>query len=89
MPDEESNRGMLLIDDALGTIERPKYCTEAYRRIGNGVREFVLYIADQEQFLASLNNALAKHPTFPIEIKFYEDKDWSDFQQLIDDFSEA
>ena len=89
MPDEEANRGMLAIDDALGTIEQPKYCTEAYRRVGNNLREFVLYIADQEQFLASLNNALADHPRFPIEIKFYEDKEWSDFQQLIDDFSEA
>ena len=47
MPDEETNRGMLSIDDALGTMERPKYCTEVYRRVGNGIREFVLYIADQ------------------------------------------
>jgi len=89
MPDEDENRGMLAIDDALGTIERPKYCSEAYRRVGNDLREFVLYISDQEQFLTSLNRALADHPHFPIEIKFYEDKDWSALRQLIDDFSEA
>jgi hypothetical protein len=89
MPDEEANRGMLAIDDALGTMERPKYCTEVYRRVGNGLREFVLYISDQELFLTSLNKTLADHPRFPIEIKFYEDKDWSDFQKLIDDFSEV
>lgn len=70
-------------------MESPKHCIEAYRRIGNDIREFVLYIADQEQFLASLNNALADQPRFPIEIKFYEDKDWSDVQQLIEDFSGA
>lgn len=89
MPDEESNRAMLVVDDALGTIERQKHCTVAYRRIGDGVREFVVYIADQERFLASLNDALADQPRFPMEITFYEDKDWSELKQLIDDFSEA
>lgn len=88
MPDEEVSRGMLVIADALRSIERPAYCTEAYRRVGDGLREFVLYISDKELFLTSLNETLADHPRFPIEIKFYEDKDWSDFQELIDDFSE-
>ncbi len=89
MPDEESNRGMLVVDDALVTIERQKHCTVAYRRIGDGVREFVVYVADQEQFLASLNGALTGQPRFPMEITFYKDKDWSELKHLIDDFREA
>lgn len=89
MPDPEANRGMLVVDDALGAIERLKHCQAAYRRVGNGLREFVLYVADREQFLTALNHALAEHPRLPIEITFYEDKAWADLQQLIDDFSKA
>jgi hypothetical protein len=89
MPDEEVNRGMLVLDEALGTLERPLYCTEAYRRIGYDLREFVLYVADRDDFLASLNKALADHPRYPIEIKFYEDEKWSDLETLINDFNEV
>jgi Family of unknown function (DUF695) len=86
MPNEEANLGMLAIDKAIGTFERPRYCTEAYRRVGDDLREFVLYVADRDDFLASLNKALADHPRYPIEIKFYEDNNWSDLEKLINDF---
>lgn len=89
MPDVEANRGMLALDEALGTLESLRSCTEAYRRVGCDLREFVLYVADRDDFLASLNRALAEHPEYPIEIKFYEDETWSDLEKLIDDFNEV
>jgi hypothetical protein len=89
MPDEEVNRGMLSLDETLGTLESPRSCTEAYRRIGYDLREFVFYVADRDDFLSSLNMALANHPKYPIEIKFYEDENWSDLAKLINDFNEA
>jgi hypothetical protein len=89
MPNGETNREMLELDRALETLEISKFCSEAYRRIGFDLREFVFYISNRDDFLASLNQALATHPTYPIEIKFYEDANWSELQTLIDDFSGA
>ena len=89
MPDIETNRGMLELDQALQTLDSSKSCSEAYRRIGFDLREFVLYVANRDDFLASLNLALATHPVYPIEIKFYEDTNWSELKTLIDDLSKA
>jgi len=86
---EETNRRMLALDEALGAIERSESCAEAYRRIGHDLREFVLYVTDRDDFIASVNETLASRPRYPIEIKFYEDENWSELQKLIDDFSEA
>jgi hypothetical protein len=89
MPNEETNREMLKLDLALETLEVSMSCTEAYRRIGFDLREFVFYVSNRDDFLASLNRALANHSVYPIEIKFYEDPSWSELQTLIDDFSQA
>jgi hypothetical protein len=86
MPQTEENQGMLMLEVALGRIERPDFCVEAYRRIGAGIREFVYYIVDSDKFLEEFNVYVAGDPRYPIEIKFYKDETWSDLQDLIDDF---
>ena len=50
MPTTEENQHMLMLDVALGKMERPEFCVEGYRRIGAGLREFVFYIADRDEF---------------------------------------
>lgn len=89
MPNEQTNREMLELDRALETLEISKSCSEAYRRIGFDLREFVFYVSNRDDFLTSLNQALADHPVYPIEIKFYEDASWSELQTLIEDISQA
>jgi hypothetical protein len=89
MPCAEENERMLMLEAVLGKSERATSCVEAYRRVGAGLREFVFYIADREMFLAEFNKHVAAHPTYSIEIKFYKDEGWSEFQELIDDFSAA
>lgn len=87
MPHTKENQRMLILETALGNIERSEFCVEAYRRVGAGVREFVYYVADRAKFLEEFNDNVAEHPPFPIEIKFYKDETWSDLQDLIDDFN--
>jgi hypothetical protein len=60
-----------------------------YRRTGNGQKEFAYYARSTDEFMSSLNASLASHSRYPIEIKFYEDKDWSDFRRLLADFDPA
>ncbi|WP_374710566.1 DUF695 domain-containing protein [Massilia pseudoviolaceinigra] len=86
MPQTEESQGMLMLEAALGKIERPAFCVEAYRRIGAGIREFVYYVVDTDKFLEEFIDYVAGDPLYPIEIKFYKDEAWSDLQDLIDDF---
>jgi len=85
MPGSEENEHMLLLEAILGKIERPEFCYEAYRRIGAGVREFVYYVANRDQFLEEFNGYAAEEPRYPISITFYKDEAWSELQDLIDD----
>lgn len=87
MPHGDERQRMMLLEMALGNIESPAFCVEAYRRVGAGVREFVFYVADREKFLEAFNDEVAENPRLPIEIKFYKDEYWSDLQDLIDDFN--
>ena len=89
MPDLDVNESMNALDLALGEIERPVFCFEAYRRIGNGLREFVFYVASCDSFMDELNRKLVGHARYPIDIKFYDDENWSDFRKLLDDLGAA
>jgi len=89
MPPELTNQKMLALEDALDKLESPAQCVSAYRRTGNNLKEFVYYIHDREMFLDSLNSVLQTHEHYPIEINFYEDKEWSDFRKLQADFADA
>jgi hypothetical protein len=79
----------LSCDAALRKIECPDSCVEAYRRIGAGLREFVFYIADREDLLDEFNACVAQDRRYPITIKFYQDEEWSELRELIDDFKVA
>ena len=89
MPDDETNRRMLVLEAVLDDVERSGCCVEGYRRIGAGVREYVHYAADRDAFLQALNRRAAGDPPCPITITFYRDDAWSDLQTLIDDVGQA
>ncbi|MCU7844242.1 MAG: DUF695 domain-containing protein [Candidatus Thiodiazotropha sp. (ex Monitilora ramsayi)] len=87
MPSEEINESMIKLEDGLETIkDRELLYMDVYSATGNNLKEFVFYIADREQFMANLNKALNGHPVYPIEINFYEDKEWSELDKLQSDF---
>lgn len=89
MPSEPVNRSMLDLEDALEALEVPSRHVSVYRRTGNDLKEFVYYACDTDSFMNALNTALASHPRYPIQIKFYQDQDWSDFRRLLSDFDPA
>ena len=82
MPPEDTNRQMLDLEHAVDELEERALCRHAYSRTGNGLKELVYYIADRDEFMAEFNNALRKQPGYPIDIKFYEDQAWEDFQKI-------
>lgn len=89
MPNSDTNQQMLAFEQEIGILERPGFCVEAYRRIGNGLREFVYYVSDFNQYIHEFNQCLRNHPTYPIDIKFYNDSEWLEFRRLLEDFDYA
>ena len=88
MPQSEENQKMVVLEDAIEDhIENDKVLRHIYSRTGNNLKELVYYIHDRDEFLESFNKALTNHPRYPIEINFYEDKKWEDFQKLLNDFN--
>ena len=87
MPPKEVNEVMIQLEDGLETIEgRESLYFDVYSATGNELKEFVFYIADREEFMSNFNKALSDQPAYPIEVNFYEDKDWSELTKLQSDF---
>lgn len=86
MPGVDLQELMQELERALYPLEESAFSLAAYRRTGNGLKEFSYYVEDRALFMARLNELLAGHPKYPLEIKFFEDPTWSDFEKLAADF---
>lgn len=80
MPIKAINEQMIRLEDAIrdGVVE-PKFCEHAVSKTGNNLKELIYYIQDRDLFLERLNAALRTHVRYPIEITFYEDPQWGEF----------
>jgi uncharacterized protein DUF695 len=89
MPPQDTNEAMLALEQVMDALEQSTLCRHASSRTGNGLKEFVYYISDRETFIRAFNDALREHPRYPIEINFYEDHEWADFEKLRGLFRQA
>jgi hypothetical protein len=55
---------------------------------GAGHKEWRYYAPDAEAFVAALNDSVADHPTYPLEIEMFDDAEWQGLQQLLDGLDE-
>lgn len=85
-PDKVVSEKMIVLENALAKDSNKIY-RHIYSRTGNNLKELVYQSSSQNDFIIQLNNSLKKFERFPIEIDFYEDKNWSEFKKLITDFS--
>jgi hypothetical protein len=87
MPISSENEQMIALEDGLEEIsgEESIYLS-AYTATGNDLKEFIFYISDREAFIENLNKTLSSHSSYPIEINFYKDEEWSDLTKLLEDF---
>ena len=87
MPLKEVNQRMIKLEEAIATSNLDnELFKHAYSRTGNNLKELVYYSSSQEEFMQNLNKTLSKHERYPIEISFYEDKEWCEFNKLLNDF---
>lgn len=87
MPTKGINQKMLVLEDALNdTLEKTNLYYHAYSRTGNNLKEFVYYSKGMDVFMSLLNETLQSHESYPIDIAFYEDTEWTELKKLIEDF---
>ncbi|MEY8868439.1 DUF695 domain-containing protein [Meridianimaribacter flavus] len=87
MPPEKTNTRMITLEGALKkSMDKTNIFTHVYSRTGNNLKELVYYSTLQEDFMIILNQTLKNHDAYPIEINFYEDKDWTDFKNILNNF---
>lgn len=87
MPLKNDNSRMIVLEELIMNSDLlEKSFIHAYSRTGNNLKEFVFYCEAQKEFMDIINLTLANHERFPIEITFYEDKEWSEFNTLLKDF---
>ena len=83
MPPQAANQRMITLEKAIEDgVEKVDFCEHAYSRTGNHLKEFAYYIHDRDSFIKQFNEALKDHARYPIEIKFYKDPEWKDFNEL-------
>ena len=84
MPDDAANQRMIALESAIQEqLESKSLCRHAYSKTGNSLKELVYYIADRDKFMSALNEALRDQPRYPIEIEFFADPEWSEFQNTL------
>ena len=89
MPPVAINDRMIALERAIDEIEASSICRHAYSRTGNGLKEFAYYTTDRDRFMGAFNTAVRNHPRYPIEIDFYEDREWADFQKVRELFKQT
>ena len=90
MPPEDINEHMVRLESSLADdVESPGFCEHAVSKTGNGTKEFSYYINDRDAFIEKLNAALDGQPVYPIEITFYHDPEWKDFEMIRSLFDDA
>ena len=89
MPPVAVNERMIALERAIDELEAGSLCRHAYSRTGNGLKEFAYYITDRDLFMVAFNDALRSHSRYPIDIEFFEDREWADFQRVRGLFHQA
>ncbi len=85
MPLSDVNERMIFLEDSIeNSMNSTDLFRHVYSRTGNSLKEFAYYSTSQKDFMEILNRTLEKHDAYPIEIKFYEDKEWSDFKKVME-----
>jgi hypothetical protein len=90
MPLRDVNDRMIALEEAIeGEVVATDFCEHAVSRTGNNLKELIYYINDRDTFSEKLNDALRDHDRHPIEITFFEDKEWKEFENTRADFNKS
>lgn len=78
MPSTEEHERMKRFEDALEAGTEAKTPTlQALSLTGGGTKEWRYYTADVDRFMQAMNRDLQGHDKYPIDLRLFQDPDWS------------
>ncbi|TDP82290.1 uncharacterized protein DUF695 [Aquabacterium commune] len=84
MPTPAERQRMDALEDLLApAVEATGVATLALVSTGEGLREWTYYAKSEQVFLGKVNQALQRHPKFPIDIHVAQDKAWRTYEQFV------
>jgi Family of unknown function (DUF695) len=90
MPPKRVNNRMLVLEQTIEReVEKTNFCEHAISRTGSNLKELIYYIHDRDAFMDRLNVVLASQERYPIEITFFEDRDWKEHEHARELFSKC
>jgi hypothetical protein len=83
MPVTSEREAMDRMEDLLEPlVEKSGQSILALVSTGEDLREWIFYAKSEQEFLATLNQALAGQPRFPIEVHAAPDPEWSTYERF-------
>jgi hypothetical protein len=83
MPTPECLDTMLEMEELLHELEGDPIGFMMFSVTGNGRKEWVWYVKDQDTFIEGLNRCLGGHEAFPIEIESAPAGNWDTYEDII------
>ncbi len=83
MPTPECLDTMLEMEDLLHELDGEAIGFMMFSVTGNGRKEWVWYVKDQDIFIEELNRCLAGHEQFPIEIESAPAGNWDAYEDIM------
>ena len=83
MPDPTTNDNQITFEDAIESLDQSGISHLMLVVTGNGRKEWIWYVKDVESWMNQLNEKLAGHDVYPIEIEIDQDPEWSTYHNFV------
>ena len=83
MPDPTTNDNQITFEDAIESLDQNGISHLMLVVTGNGRKEWIWYVKDVESWMNQLNEKLAGHDVYPIEIEIDQDPEWSTYHNFV------
>ena len=70
-------------ETALDPLASGKSSELVHVSTGMGLKEWIFYVRDQQDFMAALNRLLEGHPPYPLQIEVYDDPQWKVWADMV------
>lgn len=89
MPDEETSEVHFEFEQAVHPLDAPEYSYLMLVITGGGRKEWHFYARDEAEWIDQLNELLADHPEYPLQIEVSADPEWSLYSNVMDGIAGA
>lgn len=85
MPPREISAAQQTLEEALDPLASSPHSELVHVSTGMGLKEWIFYARTREEFMTQLNELLAGHPRYPIDIEFFDDPKWEVWEDMVKD----